>query len=103
MDKILTESLPAISVITEIELLCWKASTEKDTELLQRFIGDCWVFELDKEIKLQTASLRKAHKIKLPDAIIAATAIVFEMQLITRNTSDFMSIPLIKLFNPFEQ
>ena len=48
MDNILTQSFPTISVITEIELLCWKTVSEKDLELLQRFIGDCWVFELDK-------------------------------------------------------
>lgn len=102
IDTLITDSLPAISVISEIELLCWKTSSIKDEELLQRFIVDCWVFELDAEIKLQTASLRKAHKIKLPDAIIAATAMVYDMELITRNTIDFKSIPTLKLFNPFE-
>jgi len=34
INKIIEESQPAISVITEIELLCWKAATKKDLEIL---------------------------------------------------------------------
>jgi len=100
MDDIISNYLPGISVITEIELLCWKTATEKDLQLLQSFINDCWVFELDKEIKIQTATLRKLHRIKLPDAIIAATAMVYDMELITHNINDFKSIPTLKLFDP---
>lgn len=96
------DSDPAISVITEIELLCWKTPTEKDVEILHDFINDTQVFELEKDIKLKTAEIRKAHKIKLPDAIIAATALTYDLTLLTRNVSDFKTIDGLRLINPHE-
>lgn len=75
MDDILKKNQPAISAITVIELLCWKTNTEKDLKVLQNFIQDALVIELEPSIKLKTADLRKVYRIKLPDAIIAATAL----------------------------
>ncbi len=80
---------PAISAITEIELLCWKTASEKDLEILYNFINDGVVIELEQTIKLKTAEIRKAHHIKLPDAIIAATALVYDLILVSRNVGDF--------------
>lgn len=90
-------------MITEIELLCWKTPTQKDIEVLHNFINDALVFELEKEIKLKTAEIRKTHKSKLPDAVIAATALVYDLILLTRNVSDFKNIDELKLINPHEQ
>lgn len=103
IDQALEDSGPAISVITEIELLCWKTPTDKDLEVLQDFIYDALAFELEKDIKLKTAEIRKAHKIKLPDAIIAATALAYDLSLLTRNVNDFKNIASLKLINPHEQ
>jgi len=74
MDKLVNEAPPVISAITEIELLCWKAASESDLEVLNSFIKDAVVIELEQPIKYKTAEIRKKHNIKLPDAIIAATA-----------------------------
>lgn len=81
-------------------MLCWKTVTEKDLLLLNSFICDATVIELEQAIKIKTAELRKAHKIKLPDAIIAATALVHNLTLITRNTTDFNNIKNFKTINP---
>lgn len=102
MDNILKESIPAISAITEIELLCWKTATNKDITVLKNFIADCFVFELEQDIKNKTAELRKVYAIKLPDAIIAATALVNGLTLISRNTKDFNKIEGLDLVNPFD-
>lgn len=103
IDSILKDEQPVISAITEIELLCWKSATEKDTEILNSFIHDTMVIELEQSIKLKTVELRKAHKIKLPDAIIAATALVYDFTLLSRNLSDFNSIDNLKIINPWEK
>ncbi len=42
-----------------------------------------------------------ANKIKLPDAIIAATALVYDLFLISRNTGDFKNINYLKLIDPY--
>jgi len=102
MDNILKESVPAISAITEIELLCWKSATKKDLTVLKSFITDSFVFELEQEIKDKTVELRKSYSIKTPDAIIAATALVNNLTLISRNTKDFEKIEGLVLINPFD-
>jgi predicted nucleic acid-binding protein len=103
MDELLKEKQPVLSAITEIELLCWKTATDKDLEVLHNFISDALVIELEQPIKLKTADIRKAYRIKLPDAIIAATAIVYDLILLTRNTSDFANIPELNTINPWEK
>jgi predicted nucleic acid-binding protein len=102
IDSILQTNIPVISAITEIELLCWKTASENDLKVLNNFIQDATVIELEQEIKSKTAEIRKANKIKLPDAIIAATAIVYNLTIITRNTADFKNIDGLITINPFE-
>lgn len=102
IDEVLKENQPVLSAITEIELLCWKTNEEKDIEIVRNFLNDSLILELDQAIKLKTAELRKAFGIKLPDAIIAATASVYDLVLLTRNTRDFKRDSSIKLLNPFE-
>lgn len=101
IDEVIKQEKPCISAITEIELLCWKTSNESDLIVLHNFINDCVVIEIEKLIKLKTAEIRKQYRIKLPDAIIAATAIIYDLTLITHNTSDFKNINQVRLFDPY--
>lgn len=102
IDSLLLKSRPVISAITEIELLCWKTKSKKDIQVLQSFISDSFVIELEQTIKNKTAEIRKTSNIKLPDAIIAATAILYDLELVSRNTKDFKNIKGLSLINPFE-
>jgi predicted nucleic acid-binding protein len=92
---------PKISVITEIEVLGFKFDSVTDLQKMEALIADTVVLPLDKAVALKTISIRRMHKIKLPDAIIAATALVHGLALITRNTSDFSSIDNLSVINPF--
>jgi predicted nucleic acid-binding protein len=103
MDDLVKDEQPVISAITEIELLCWKTANEKDLEVLHNFINDALVIELEQPIKLKTADIRKAHRIKLPDAIIAATALVYDLTLLSRNIPDFSSIDALKIIDPWRK
>ena len=102
MDNLLQSGQPAISAITEIELLCWKTATEKDIAVIHSFINDAFLIELEQAIKLKTVEIRKVHRIKLPDAIIAATALVYKLELVTRNIDDFKNISGLQMINPWE-
>jgi predicted nucleic acid-binding protein len=101
IDGILLDGPPVLSAITEIELLCWKTASEKDVEILKSFIEDALIIELESPIKLKTAEIRKQYNIKLPDAIIAATAILNNLTLITRNIKDFEKLSGLKIIDPF--
>ena len=103
IDDLLKGEQPVMSAITEIELLCWKTATEKDLEVLRNFINDALVIELEQPIKIRAANIRQAYKIKLPDAIIAATALVYDLTLLSRNISDFGGISGLKIVNPWEK
>lgn len=87
-----------VSFITYIEFLRYKDVT-KETE---DFIALANVLEINKEIIQTCINLRKSKVIKLPDAIIAATALVSDLTLTTRNISDFKNIPELKIINPWE-
>ena len=101
ISNIIDSYQPAISVITEIELLCWKSATGNDLIIINNFISDCVVFQLEQNIKVQTIEIRKKSGLKLPDAVIAATAVTNGLTLISRNTSDFNKVNNIELINPF--
>ncbi len=92
------DNIPNISVITKIELLSFNAPTE-EASVLEDFVINANIFELQDDIIEETIRLRKQIKIKVPDGIIAATALVNNMTLITRNTNDFKGIAKLQTVN----
>lgn len=101
IDSLVAENTIAISAITEIELLCWKNATSADLTLIKNFVNDCLLIELENSVKLQTIEIRKNYKLKLPDAIIAASALVYDLTLLTRNEKDFKRVENLKIINPW--
>jgi len=91
-----------ISIITHIEVLFWHRYTEKSKENTERLLRKITKHPLDEYIVNSSIQLRQTFPIKVPDAIIAATALYLEMPLMTRNLKDFQKVPKLKLFNPFE-
>jgi predicted nucleic acid-binding protein len=91
-----------ISIITKIETLGYNFKYNEEKNMMEYFISASIIYELNETVVNATIAIHKAHKIKLPDAIIAATALVYNLSLITRNTSDFKNITGIKVVNPFE-
>lgn len=85
-----------ISVINKIEILGHNTAGNA----IEEFINMAYVFDLEKNIVAKTIKLRKEYKIKLPDAIIAATALENSLTLITRNIKDFKDINGLKVINP---
>jgi predicted nucleic acid-binding protein len=77
---------PAISVISWMEVMVGTtASTEQGT---RSFLAGFEVLGIDPAIAEQVVQLRRTHRIKIPDAIIWATAKVHQCLLVTRNTRD---------------
>jgi predicted nucleic acid-binding protein len=86
-----------ISFISYIEFLGYKDTTQA----MEDFIALADVIEINKNIIDSCIALRKANHIKLPDAIIAATALVYNLTLVTRNTRDFQMITELKMIDPY--
>jgi predicted nucleic acid-binding protein len=91
-----------ISVITRIELLSWPGATKTQTNILLNFIGESELYQLEESVILKTIEIRKKYKVKLPDAIIAATAIVNNFSIITQNTNDIEKIEQLEIINTYK-
>ncbi len=100
MNQVIND-IPYISVITKIEILGFKTTSEA-FRLLSSFVEDSVVLGLSENIVEQTIEIRKENKIKTPDAIIAATALVNQLKLISHNTKDFDKIAGLKIIDPYE-
>jgi predicted nucleic acid-binding protein len=87
-----------ISFINKIEVL----GHSTGDKAWQNFVAQANIFKVDDEIINKTIEIRKSYKIKIPDAIVAATAVVNDLILITRNIEDFKKIPGLKAENPWE-
>lgn len=74
-----------ISVISEIELLSYPLLEPADEIKIQDFLADVNIADLNDAIKIQSIQLRRLHRLKLPDALIAATAIVLDATLLTND------------------
>ena len=93
---------PILSVVTRIELLSWRNATKPQIAVLEGYITGAHVVGLSEDIVRNTIEIRKKQRTKLPDAIIAATALVYDLGLLTRNTLDFRGIAGLDLVNPWE-
>ena len=73
-----------ISVISEIELLSKPKMAADEEENLRAFIAErTIIIDLTDDVKNETIALRRSVKLKLPDCIVAATAIVLDSVLLT--------------------
>ncbi len=77
----------AISVVTWMEVLV--GASEGDEAPTHAFLGSFTLVGLDEAIAEGAVRLRKVHGLKLPDAIVWASAQVDGRLLVTRNTKDF--------------
>jgi predicted nucleic acid-binding protein len=97
----LIDGSPKISFITRIELLCWKTNFESEY-WIKAFISNSDVIGVSENIIQNCVAIRRSGKIKLPDAIIAATALSLDYTIITNNTKDFDNIDGLKVLNPYK-
>lgn len=90
-----------VSPIVRIELLSFSGLSEQEKQSIEDLLSQFNSVPFSREIEDQTIHLKQRHKIKLTDAIIAATALNQDAFLVTRNVSDFQGITEIKIQNPF--
>jgi predicted nucleic acid-binding protein len=91
----------AVSVVSQLELLSKPGMNAAEVEAAELYLETCEVIELTPSIQLLVIALRRQHRLKLPDAIVAATAQWLEIPLLTAD-KDFARITGldIVLLNP---
>lgn len=93
-DKVFT------SRITRIELLSYPNLLEKDEVIINDLFKVIELVPLSEELEELAIVFRKRYRLKIPDAIIAATAFQHSATLVTNNTKDFKHIPEINIETP---
>ncbi len=73
----------AFSQISRMELLSFKGLKPDEEARINEFLSFCHRFQVDERIEAETIAIRRQSKLLLPDAIIAATAVVYGLTLVT--------------------
>jgi predicted nucleic acid-binding protein len=96
----IVDAVSHISVVSQIEVLRFTDTPENERVLVD-FVNAAIIHPLSDPVVHRTIALCKQSRIKLPDAIIAATALTENFVLVTRNTGDFKNIVGLELLNPW--
>lgn len=78
---------PAISVITWIEVMV--GCRAEEAPIVESWLESFDRLPMDQAVAALTVTLRQRHGLKVPDAIILATAQHHGLQFVTRNVRDF--------------
>jgi predicted nucleic acid-binding protein len=95
--QLFNESSVFVSVITEMELLSYSELNENSEKELTEALKSCFVVDIEQPIRKIAIDLRKKCKIKLPDALICATAIHLQLPLISAD-QDFQKVDELMLY-----
>ena len=101
MQQLVRSQQYRLSVISRIELLGHPSVTDSNQPVAV-FVAESLTLPLNEPVILETIRLRQLHKKKLPDGIIAATALVHGLTIVTRNVTDFANIGGLLVVNPHD-
>lgn len=101
--EFIAENSPLVSAVSYVEVLGYHKLADEEKELLEEFFDSTQILPISKEVITKAIELRQLKKMTLGDALIAATALVNNLVLVTNNTTDFVWIDELKLFNPLEK
>lgn len=76
-----------VSVITEMELLSWPSLTAPEEKRIRDFLDRLVICELTPSIRARAVQIRRQTSLKLPDAVVCATALEFGVELWTNDTA----------------
>jgi predicted nucleic acid-binding protein len=90
----------SVSIISKIEVLGFN-TPEYELEQLESFFQLSSIVYIDEAVADKTIEIRRMKRIKLPDAIIAATALVQKCILLSHDTTDFNKIEGLQVWDPY--
>jgi len=90
-----------VSIITKIELLGWRKHTPEGFKKAKEFLERAEIMPIDDYLADLTIELKRDNNIKQADGLIAATALLNDLVLVTRNEEDFSDLIDLEIYNPF--
>lgn len=101
LDTMLDRTDLAAASVTQIETLGFHRLSPIERHWLEAAFARMKILTLDDAVAVRAIVLRQERKMGLADAIIAATALVHQLPLVTRNIVDFQHVAGLKLIDPF--
>lgn len=89
-----------VSDVSRIESLGYPKITHQEEQFLKSAFQKLNVISITEDVIQKTIEIKQSSKCKLGDSLIAATAIVYNLTLITANVKDFVGIPDLKVESP---
>lgn len=93
---------PFVSDISRVEVLGFQKITDEEIKYFNSFFESTTLLAVTEEVILESIRLRQKRKIALGDSLIAATAIINGLALVTNNTEDFKWISDLQIINPLD-
>ena len=89
-----------LSEVSKIETLGFYKIDAEEQQYYKTLFYGINIIQIDTEIVDKAIDLRQKQKMSIGDAIIAATALIYDLEIVTRNTKDFEKIKGLKATNP---
>ena len=102
LQDFIAKHAPAVSAISRVEVLGYHLVNETDRSNFEEFFAAATVLPISDLVLSQAVELRQIRKMSLGDALIAGTALVHKLTLVTRDTQDFQWIDGLTLLDPLD-
>lgn len=100
LKPLITDPTSRVSLVSKIEVLGFPNLPAGERTYCEYVFKLLPLLELNDAVVDAAIQLRQSRRVKLADSIVAATALVHNAVLYTRNTADFKNIPHLKVVNP---
>lgn len=101
--RLIAASSPAVSAVSLIEVLGYHKLSEADRTHFEAFFAAAEILPISDAVVAKAVGLRQTRKMSLGDALVAATALVFDRELLTRNVKDFEWVSGLVVSDPLEK
>jgi toxin FitB len=103
LQDFILENAPFVSEISFLETLGFHRLTDVEKKGLELFFSTTVQLPIDTEVVIQAVILKQQRKMSVGDSLIAATALIHNLVLVTRNVKDFDWIENLRVFNPIKE
>lgn len=98
--RLIAARSPVVSAVSKVEVLGYHRLSENDRQQFEMFFAAANVLPITDAVVAKAIELRQSRKRSLGDALIAATALVFGLELYTHNIKDYEGIPGLVVIDP---
>ena len=100
--RFMARNVYSVSAVSRIEVLGYHLLATEQHQYLIEFFQAADILRISDAVVIEAVKLRQTKRMGLGDAIVAGTALVHQLALVTRNIDDFKWIQSLKLINPFD-